>query len=187
MRASHDSRCTLTALAVALALAASPAFADKPAFGPNDVPTVFFIDKSDDHNRVDYGLRLDAACQPAGKDALVPYWREFERSPPVRVHPLGWFEHVAYGIADQRLVRRGPAGAEYQARLKRLGRTLVIVTRREADGRCSAVAHALVAGVPGAVLDSAFVKLRRPMSVDYVEIHGRNPATGARLEERVRE
>jgi len=38
--------------------------ADGIPFGAFDVPTVFFISKSDDRNRVDYGMRLGPALRP---------------------------------------------------------------------------------------------------------------------------
>ena len=31
-----------------------------------------FIDKTDDHNRVDYALRLDAGVRAAGEGAVLP-------------------------------------------------------------------------------------------------------------------
>jgi hypothetical protein len=46
--------------------------------------TLFFISKSDDENRVDYGMRLDSKCAPYGDESVFPYWREFEPLPPVR-------------------------------------------------------------------------------------------------------
>ena len=47
-------------------------------------------------------------------------------------------------------------------------------------------AGATIGGVPHAELVSAFVQLKRPLTVDYVDIHGRNPTTGAPIEERVK-
>ncbi len=145
--------------------------------------TVFFIDKSDDHNRVDYGLRLDAACRPVGEEAFFPYWREFEDAPPVRTHALGWWEYTAYGVTDQ-----GPTAVpgEYRVKLKRLPRPIVIVISRTQGGRCATVARSLVAGVADAEVTSAFAKLRTAIhTVEYVEIHARNPHTGAILSERL--
>lgn len=44
--------------------------------GANDVQTTFFIAKSDDRNRVDYGMRLDTNRAPVG--AIVRTLLRFE-------------------------------------------------------------------------------------------------------------
>ncbi|HEY1960503.1 MAG TPA: DUF4833 domain-containing protein [Polyangiaceae bacterium] len=156
------------------------------SFGQNDVPTVFFINKSDDHNRVDYGIRLNEHCAPTGDDAVFPYWREFEHAPPVRTHSLGMFEYVPYGFAEQRLVHRTSTGGDQLVRLKQLARPILVRTKKLGDGRCEAIAYARIGGVEGAVLDSVYAKLAGAMSVEYIDVHGKNPATGAELTERVR-
>lgn len=193
MRASPipaKSRATRAALLASAAFAAlgqaSDAEAAEQRFGPNDVETVFFISKSDDHNRVDYGMRLDARCAPVNDDAVFPYWREFEKAPPVRTHPLGLFEYVAYGMAEQRSLRRDTSGGEQLMRLKRLNRKITITTKRGGEGRCAAVAYATIGGVPGAILTSVFVKLGGPLSVDYVDVFGKHPGTGAVVSERIK-
>ena len=155
-------------------------------FGPNDVPTVFFINKSDDHNRVDYGIRLTEHCAPTGDDAVFPYWREFEHSPPVRTHSLGMLEYVPYGFSEQRLVHRSLTGGDQLVRLKQLARPILVRTKKLPDGRCTATAYARIGGVEGAELDSVYAKLAGAMSVDYVDIHGKNPQTGAEVTERVK-
>jgi hypothetical protein len=178
----------VAALAGGLAVVAltDTARADEPHFGPYDVPTVFFISKSDDHNRVDYGIRLNAQCAPVNDDAVFPYWREFEHSPPVRTHALGFFEYVPYGFSEQRMIRRTQTSGEHLVRLKQLDRPIVILSKKEADGKCSAAAYARIGGVDGAQLVSVYAKLAGPMSVDYIDIHGKNPTTGADILERVR-
>lgn len=179
---------TVAAIAcvVGVTVLTDTARADAPAFGTYDVATVFFISKSDDHNRVDYGIRLTANCAPVNDDAVFPYWREFEHSPPVRTHPLGFFEYVPYGFSEQRLVHRTPTSGDQLIRLKQLDRPILISSKKEADGKCSAIAHAHIGGVEGAELVSVFAKLAGPMSVDYIDIHGKNPTTGAEILERVR-
>ena len=101
---------------VAGALVAPAAKAAYPAFGPNDVPTAFFISKSDDHNRVDYWMRLDANCQPVNNDAVTPYWREFEKAPPVVTHSINFLDRMAYGISAQGVASRSATGADYAPR-----------------------------------------------------------------------
>jgi hypothetical protein len=162
---------------------AGDARADTTQFGTNDVPTVFFISKSDDHNRVDYGVRLNDHCAPTGDDAVFPYWRELEKN-PVNLHSLNIFEYVPYGFSEQRLVHRTLTGGDQLVRLKQLDRPILITTKKEADGHCSAQARARVAGVEGAILTSVYAKLAGAMSVDYIDIHGKNPQTGADLVER---
>ncbi len=169
------------------ALAAAPdrVAADQPEFGPNDVPTAFFINKSDDHNRVDYGVRLDATCRPVGSEPVFPYWREFENAPPVRTHGLKWIERFVYGLGKQRIVRHEPAGAEITVRLKKLDREVVISTSRTPEGRCTSIARTHIGRLDAALLHSAYVKLYRPMSVEYVEIRGTDPDSGEPVTERL--
>ena len=155
-------------------------------FGPHDIETLFFISKSDDHNRVDYGLRLDPSCQPVGDAPVFPYWREFEGAPPVRTHSLKFFEHAAYGVAGLKSVRLAEKSAEISLRLRALARQLVISTGLGPDGRCQAVVRTSIDGVEGAELVSAYVKLKGVLSVDYVEIYGRHPVSGADLSERIK-
>jgi hypothetical protein len=176
------------ALLVASAAAALPcaAQADEPTFGPHDVPTAFFISKSDDHNRVDYAIRLTENCSSSSENAVLPYWREFEKAPPVRTHPLGYFEWVPYGFKDQRMLKRTPTGGQHFMRLKQFPeRPIVIFTKKEPDGKCSAVAHAMINGKE-AILVSMFVKLCGALCVDYVDVHGKDLETGAAIEERLR-
>ena len=177
------------ALASGLALAAvtDTARADQPTFGQYDIATVFFISKSDDHNRVDYGIRLNAQCAPVNDDAVFPYWRVFEHSDGRHTLPLGMFEYVPYGFAEQRMLRRTPTGGDHLVRLKQLAdRIILITTKKEADGHCSAVAHARISGIDRAELVSVYAKLAGAMSVDYVDIHGKNPTTGGEILERIR-
>jgi len=158
--------------------------ADSIPFGPHDVETVFFIDKSVGRNRVDYGIHLDDHCAPTNDGAMFPYWRLFESSPTTR-SSLGVFEYVGYGLSEQRLVHRTQTGGDQLMRLKQLDRPILVTTKKEADGHCSAIARARVAGVEGAVLASVYVKLSGPLSVDYIDIHAKHPQTGADLVERV--
>ena len=99
-------------------------------FGPNDVPTVFFINKSDDKNRVDYSIRLDDTCTPTSRrDAVFQYWREFENAPPVRTHGINMMERIAYGISDQYFVQHTPSrGTENHLRLPHLPRPITHTT-----------------------------------------------------------
>ena len=58
----------------------SDAKAGEPPFGRFDVRTVFYISKSDDHNRVDYGIHLDES----GSSHLVSVRLQDVRKPAAR-------------------------------------------------------------------------------------------------------
>ena len=172
----------LAAAVVLLAAAAQAAF---PVFGPNDVKTVFFISKSDDRNRVDYLMRLDATCSAPDDEAIVPYWREFEPPPPVRTKELSMLAKMGYGVASQKTVKKGPNGGDYFMRLKQVGRPIGIATRRGSDGHCMTTARMTIAGGTAELL-SIFVKLGGPLSVDYIDIKGRDLSTGKPVFERLK-
>jgi hypothetical protein len=184
----YGSKAGACAVGVALVLVGVPqtVLASDPSFGPHDVETLFFIAKSDDRNRVDYGMRLDANCAPAGEDPVFPYWREFERSPPVRTKSMGMFAKMGYGISAQRTLRRSPTGGEHVIQLKQVERVLFITTTKGADGHCSALVRTKIAGLEYAELRSIYVKLSGPLSVAYIDIKGQNLATKQPLEERLR-
>ena len=183
---SHPLRIRIARIGLIILTLSATARADQPRFGVHDIPTAFFISKSDDHNRVDYGMRLTDRCTAASGDAVFPYWREFEHAPPVRTHPLGMFEYFAYGISDQHVVRGGADG-EYVVKLKQFGqRPIWVTTQRAADGRCSALARCTIAGVRFAQLLSIYVKLSGPLSVEYVIVKGKDLETGKLVEERLR-
>lgn len=171
--------------AVACGLIARTALAAYPPFGPNDVATVFFISKSDDHNRVDYWMRLDKNCQPVNDEAVTPYWREFEKAPPVVTHATGMLDALAYGIAAQRIAKKSPTESDYAMRLKAVGRPIGIVTRRAPNGKCIAIARTTVAGVTAELL-SIYVKLSSPLSVEYIDIKGRDFKSGKAIVERIK-
>jgi hypothetical protein len=185
---SSFGRGTILSLAVALLATLSPAVAEAEEirFAQNDVPTVFFINKSDDHNRVDYAIRLNAECLPATEDAVFQYWREFENSPPVRTHGLNMMERIAYGISEQHIIKREGKRDEYTIRLKQLPRPLVITTEKGTDGKCSASAKVAINGTESKLVN-VYVKLGGFInSVDYIEIHGKNLTTNQAVMERVK-
>lgn len=172
-------------LAGAILAPASPAQAGEISFGPHDVQTTFFINKSDDTNRVDYGMRLDATCTPVDDEAIFGYWRIFEKSPPVRTQGWSLIDRIPYGIAEQRRLPRTPNGAEYMLTLKQLTRPIVITTKLEADGRCTATARTRINGSTAQLL-SVYVKLAGFAMVDYIDVLGRNLRTGAAITERIK-
>jgi hypothetical protein len=166
----------------------NPANADdklKPPFGPFDVQTVFYIEKSNDKDHVDYGMRLDQHCAPVDENAVFPYWRELQHAPPVRSHPLTFIQYMAYGFSKQQALERGPSGGKYLIRLKQVKRPILIVTGQDRDSHCVAKAYTLVQKLNNARLDYIFVKVAGAMSADYIDVHGTNVATGETLVERL--
>lgn len=156
-----------------------------PPFGPYDVQTVFYIEKSNDKDHVDYGMRLDRHCVPVDDNAVFPYWRELQHPPPVKSHPLSFLQYMAYGFSKQRTVEHGPGGGKYVVQLKQVDRPILIVTGRGPDSHCVAKPYTLVQNVKNARLDYIFVKVAGAMSADYVDVHGTNVATGESLVERL--
>ncbi|MEP7120549.1 MAG: DUF4833 domain-containing protein [Byssovorax sp.] len=163
---------------------AAPAQASEITFGSHDIQTTFFISKSDDRNRVDYGMRLDAACAPYGEEAVFPYWRELEKSPDRKVS-LSMLDQIAFGIAEQRTIARTETGGEYTIRLKQVDRLIEITTKKEADGTCSALTRSAVNGAQ-VQLVSVFAKLAGFASVDYIDVFGKDLQSGAAVTERIK-
>jgi hypothetical protein len=183
---SWIQRIALGAVVAGAMLTEAPeARAEGPVFGPNDVPTVFFISKSDDSNRVDYGIRLDARCAPVNDDALVLYWRVFDKAPLVRTQPLSLLDYIPYGVAEQHRVQRSSGGGDYALRLKQFGRPIVILTQKEPDGRCSAKARSTINGAKAQLL-SVYAKLAGVLSVEYIDLFGKDLETGAPITERIK-
>jgi hypothetical protein len=176
----------VVALAVGLA-GGGTARGEEPSFGDHDIQTLLYIAKSDDKNRVDYGMRLDERCAPRrDQQPVFAYWREFEKAPPVRVHPLGPFEFLAYGILRQLSSGRGRGGYQHAIRLRQLQRDLFITTRKRASGGCEAEVRTRIAGRDGVLVESAFIQLGPLGSVRWVDLHGRSAATGEPVTERLK-
>lgn len=161
-----------TLLALASLLFASAALADVD-FAASDVPTVFFISKSDDRNRVDYGIRLDATCRPA-RSPMVVYWREFEGTSAGRVtHGLNLFEGPVYGVGTQRVLEERPDGATLQIDIRALAsRRIEVRTGPGTTTPCTASAILEIGGVP-AILENVHLTLGdSPGSLRFADIHG---------------
>lgn len=170
------------ALAV-VALMASAASAT-PTIGAHDVPTLFYVGKSDDRNRVDYGVRLDAECFPVGDAPVYAYWRRFEPGAP-ELGDLNSLDRTAYGIARQSVRVREPNGSWIELRVRALpSRRLLVLVQRAGD-RCVGSVQTTIAA-EDAVLTRVFVDLAGPMRVREVEIHGEVRGTGAEIVERGR-
>jgi hypothetical protein len=181
----RNAGIALSLAAVGALLGAGVALADV-SFGPHDVPTVFFVSKSDDDNRVDYGIRLDARCHPASASPMAVYWREFEDGRQGRVtHGLNLLEVPAYDAADQRVVERRDAGATLSLTIRALrARAITILTRPGATRRCQAEARMHIGGLE-ATLHHVHLTLGGPGVVQHADVFGAT-ADGREVTERVR-
>lgn len=153
-----------------------------PDFGPHDVRTVFQIAKSDDHNRVDYGIRLDGRCQPVGESPVYAYWHRFEPGQP-RYGDLNMLDRQVYGIVSQAVRTRHPHGSwteMYVAALPDL--RILILTQRTEQG-CVARAQIPVNSRP-AFVDRVFVQLSGPFSIEHVTFHGVDVETSEPVSQR---
>ena len=131
----------------------------------NEIPSAFFISKSENKNQVHYAVSVDGACKPSGTSPVRAYWRELERGPDVR-SPLLDREQAAYGIASQRT-----ENGRVVLTLRALpSRPLSIETARGADGTCHAWTHATIAG-DDAQLWSIHVVLKL-LSIDSIVLTG---------------
>lgn len=126
---------------------------------------------------------MHSDCVPR-VNAVFPYWHEFE--PQERTHALGVLEDRVYGISDQQLVSRSANGAQYAIKLRQLDRPITVKTAARGDGRCVAIAHARIDGIEDAELTDAYAQLDGIASVDYIELHGRDPTTGVHVAERIK-
>jgi hypothetical protein len=148
-----------------------------------DVPTVFYISKSDDRNRVDYGIHLDERCRPVGTEPVFTYWRRFEPHQP-RIGDLNDLDRQAYGIAAQQVLA-GSRTTRVVLQIRALPQRTVTVVVREVEGRCEAFAQMTIGG-RRARLDHVFVQLGGLFGVDHIEVRGASLETSAPAHERIR-
>ncbi len=177
----------LTPILVVLAISSLAASAlANVDFSGSDVPTVFFISKSDDRNRVDYGIRLDAACLPTSGSPMVVYWREFEGGRDGLVtHGLNIFEGPVYGVGTQRVTETRPDGVTLRIDIRALSSRRIEIRTAPGATRCAAQALLDIGGVR-AVLDHVHLTLGdSPGSLRYADIYGHAVATGAAVTEHV--
>lgn len=155
-------------LAVTTSVLSLSAYADNVKFGPNDVQTVFVIGKSDDGNQVQYGLKLDANCQMAGKEPLFGYWRELDKGPDAPLKSFGFLDGFGYGIEKQTV--KSDKTTLTMSIKPAATRVIEIVARRDGE-KCVATAFTTIAGKK-AELKMIFVQLSGPLSVSFISIRG---------------
>lgn len=147
---------------------------------------LFTIAKSENKNRVQYVIRLTADCVPTPGTPVYAYWRMLEQG-PTRVAPLLAQEGRAYGLASQQVVpplTAGAAGAVRVALAAVPARPVLVETWRTSDGTCRALATVDIAGAP-AHLVNVYVRLKFPLSVEYLLLQGWSMDGTRRVEEKL--
>jgi hypothetical protein len=178
-----------TRLAAALALwvvgtFALPAEGGEPApAGAGDVSSVFYIAKSQNRNQVHYGVHLDGACHPLGPEPVFAYWLMREQGG--RMEPLLSHELAAYGLSEGQSIENGQDLTRIHVRLRAFPDRPLVLTVRPASGRCDVRATTQIADSE-AQLDSIYVKLRFPFSVDYILLRGFRLSDNQWIEETLR-
>jgi Domain of unknown function (DUF4833) len=163
------SNARIAVLFVVLGSYATGAGAVSPQASGSVIP-LFSIAKSENKNQVQYVVRVDDRCAPAGQAPVTAYWRMLERG-PTQTEPILPREVRAYGVANQALVTRDEGGGQVRVVLNALpGRPMTVVTSRASDGSCRAVANMSIAGAP-AHLFNVYVKLKWD-GVDYLLLRG---------------
>lgn len=191
MAVLRSTRPTLSTIAVAgslvvlLVVSAGGGRAQAtPRIGAHDLPTLFYIAKSDDRNRVDYGVRLDASCAPVGDAPVFAYWRRFEPGQP----PLGelnFLDARGYGIARQEVRVREANGSWIELGLAALPSHRLLALVQRAGDRCVGAVQTTIRGRE-AVLDHVFVQLDGPMRIREVVLRGETRTSGEPISERMR-
>jgi hypothetical protein len=155
-------------LLLALALLASPAEAAEPARG--STAALFSIAKSENKNQVQYDVRVDGDCVPAGDAPVFAYWRMLEEG-PARTAPILSREQRGYGLESQTVLARTAEGGTVRIVLRALpGRAITVETGRGAGGACRALATMAIAGLP-AHLFNVYVRLKWD-GVDFLLLRG---------------
>jgi hypothetical protein len=172
------------ALLLVVGFSSAPRAADADtAAAEGVVASVFSIAKSQNKNQVQYAVRLDPHCVPAGSAPVFAYWRMLELG-PTQTAPLLSREVEAYGLASQDVLSTDPSGGKVRAVLKALpSRPLTIATWRGSDHACHAAATMSIAGAP-AHLFSVYVHLKWD-GVDYLLLQGWS-MDGAKVRETLR-
>jgi hypothetical protein len=167
------TRLVFFVAAVALS-AATPASAEA---GRAEIPSAFYIAKSNNRNQVHYAVTVDDACAPVGAAPVHPYWRMLEKSADA-TEQLEGRELRAFGLERQEV-----DGDTVRIALRGLpARTIAIRTWRGSDNVCMSTATMTIAGAAARVA-RIYVKVKL-FGVDYVQLTGLSPA-GAEVGERV--
>jgi len=168
---------------LAVASAGRLALADA-RFGPHDIRALFAIDKSDDRNRVEYGIRLDQNCVPRESAPVYAYWRQVERGPEV-TDDLNLTDRTVYGIKDQQISAQPGGGTRVVIRLRATSSRSIGIYVRKRNGVCLADSTTFIAGA-AARLRLIHVQLAGPLSVSWIELRGERTDSGQPIVERIK-
>jgi hypothetical protein len=178
----HRPRAAFVLGLVAFFGCRASAYADAPAPGGKVIP-LFTIAKSENKNQVQYSIRVDDHCAPAGAAPLSAYWRMLEHG-PAATEPILPVEVQAYGLANQTIVSSNGNGGEVHAVLHALpSRPVTVVTSRAPDGSCRAVARVSIGGA-AATLFNVYVRLKWD-GVDYLLLQGFAPEDAHVVREKI--
>jgi hypothetical protein len=131
----------------------------------SELASALVITKSTNRNQVNYAVRVDETCAPAGPSPVHPYWRMLEHGPSA-TEQLSDGEQRVLGVGQQdstgNLVRVALRGIP--------SRPITIQTGRGADGQCASAAYMTIAGVAARVA-GVFVQ-QRLFGISYVLLTG---------------
>lgn len=163
----------LAVIATAVTLLASMGAYEAPAGAADlaEIPSVFFVAKSENKNQVHYGIHVDHRCAPVGDRPVFAYWRMFERGPSA-TEPLLPVEVGAYGVAEQRVLSQSDGGARVRVTLGALRDRAIVIETRADRGGCTASALTTVGGAQ-ASLWSVYVRIKWPFGIDSLTLTGR--------------
>lgn len=157
----------------------SPAAGDDAATARGTDAPLFVISKSENNNRVAYGVHLGADCEPVGPSPVFAFWQMRELGPGRR-EPLLSREVPYYGVRTQEPLGDGRVRIRLAAMPER---PLVVEVRRD-GARCTATASLPIAGAP-ADLSEVYADLAWPFGVRALVLTGTR-AGGARVREVLR-
>ena len=130
---------------------------------------IFHIKRNKNRNLVQYSIKLDDSCKPAGDEPVYGYWRMLEKGPRV-TESIGWLEKKAYGIDDQK-VHNG----EVMVKLVALPERTITVKTSGTSGKCTATAYVDI-NKSSSVLNEVYVFAEEGMikpTVKYIDINGK--------------
>jgi hypothetical protein len=134
--------------------------------GTSQIPTVFFVSKSQNRNEVHYSMDVNGECRPSASAPVHPYWLMREKGPGV-TEPLLKKECAAYGIKEQQV-----DGTTVRMQLTALpSREIYVQTSPTSGGACNSVVTTVIAG-SRARLYNIHVYTASLGAVDYILLTG---------------
>jgi hypothetical protein len=146
------------------------------------VEPLLAVRKNTGVNRVEYGVRVDEACRPAGSAPIYPYFRWLTRGPNLR-RELSLMEARAYGVKEQK-VRRTERGGSVSFALRALPARWMHLEVKAAAGGCAARVLMKIGGHNARLLD-VYLVLTGPLNIDHVEVTGHKLVDESRVIERI--